>query len=505
MRFAYIRMLGCVFLLFSLFFIFQGKIYAGNSWKNCYSIAWRDTKVIDTSNTYAAEQQSWYNQRMIEQNTAGTIYGSKKTLKKIDTSAPQGSIVINGGDAYTNSTTVKLSLLATDDEGVTGYYFSMNNVTPSAIAEGWMDVTPSPAYGAGVSYTLSSGDGRKTLYVWYKDAAGNISNTVSDSIDLDTTAPVVVITSPVSGDTYSTTAVLINLGGIASDGGSGISHVTWSADRGSRDLASGTTNWTAAGVSLESGNTVITVTATDGAGNTGSDTLTVNISVTGLTNGLKAFYNFNEGNGTTAFDTSGYANNGIISGATWTTGKVGGALKFNGVDNYVSIPRLKYDEISISTWFYKNAKDTTNVDAIIGGWKWDLDPSIEEGFDLRFSPTTPDTLEFVLVTKNAGGARVLKTAKYNLVNSVGTWYHVVAVYSKSTGEQSLYVNGQLMSKQRHPLGNTIVPVTCYPDMRIGYSRVNKGFFNGIIDEVRVYNRALNNQEVLELYNVQCRL
>ncbi len=502
MKFAYIRMLGCVFLLFSLFFIFQGKIYAGNSWKNCFSIAWRDTKVIDTSKTYAAEQQSWYNQRMIEQNTGGTVYGSKKTLKTIDTSSPQGSIVINGGDAYTNSTAVKVSLLATDDEGITGYYFSTNNVTPSATAEGWMNVTPSPAYGAGVSYTLSSGDGRKTLYVWYKDAAGNISGSVSDSIDLDTTAPVVTIASPVSGDTYSTTAVLINLGGSASDGGSGISHVTWSTDRGSRDLASGTTNWKVAGVSLESGNTVITVTAIDGAGNTGMDILTVSVSLTSLTNGLKAFYNFNEGNGTTAFDTSGYGNNGIISGATWTTGKVRGALKFNGVDSYVSIPRMNYDEISISTWFYKNAKDTTNVDAIIGGWKWDLNLEIEEGFDLRFSPTTPDILEFVLVTKNASGTRLLKTVKANLVNSVGSWFHAVGVYSKNTGEQKLSINGQLVNTQLHPAGNTIVPMTIYSDIRIGYSRVNKGFFNGTLDEVRFYNRALSSQEVLDLYNIQ---
>ncbi|HHT9111600.1 MAG TPA: LamG domain-containing protein [Candidatus Brocadiaceae bacterium] len=483
-------------MLFPLFFILQGNIYAGNSWKNC------DTKGIDTSKTYTAEQQSWYDQRMIDQNIAETVYGSKKTLKTLDTIAPQGSIVINGGDAYTNSTAVKVSLLATDDEGITGYYFSTNNVTPSATAEGWANVTPSPAYGAGVSYTFSSGDGRKTLYIWYKDAAGNISNTVSDSIDLDTTAPVVTIASPVSGDTYSTTSVLINLGGSASDGGSGISHVTWSTDRGSRDLASGTTNWTVAGVSLESGNTVITVTAMDGAGNTGSDTLTVNVSATGLTKGLKAVYSFNEGSGTTAFDTSGYANNGIISGATWATGKVGGALKFNGVDNYVSIPRMNYEEVSVSAWFYKNAKDTTSVDAVIGGWKWDLDIELEEGFDLRFSPSTPDTIEFVLVTKNAGGSRLLKTAKANLVNSVGSWFHAAGVYNKNTGEQKLYVNGQLVNTQLHPAGNTIVPMTSYSDMRIGHSRVNKGFFNGTIDEVRFYNRALSSQEVLDLYNIQ---
>ena len=447
-------------------------------------------------------QSKGYYYRIVAQNIAGTVYGSEMTLKTLDITPPQGSIVINGGDAYTNSTAVKVSLLAIDNEGITGYYFSVNNVTPSATAEGWTNVTPSPSYSASALYTLGSGDGIKTLYVWYKDAAGNISGAVSDSINLDTTAPVVAIASPVSGDTYSTTSVLINLGGSASDGRSGISRVIWSTDKGSSGLASGTTNWTVAGVSLGSGNTVITVTATDGAGNTGTDTLTVSVSVAGLTNGLKAFYNFDEGSGKTAFDTSGYANNGIISGATWTTGKIKGGLKFNGTSSYVSIPPVNSDEVSFSAWFYKNAKDAINSDAMIGGWFWSSNVQSQEGFDVRFSPAAPDTLEFALITKSAAGTRAMKTARYKFVNSVGSWFHAAGIYNKSTGEQKLYINGQLANTQLHPAGNTIVPLKSYPDMRIGHSRVNNGYFNGTIDEVRFYNRALTNQEVVDLYNAR---
>ncbi|MCQ3919022.1 MAG: hypothetical protein DPW20_16910 [Candidatus Brocadia sp.] len=70
----------------------------------------------------------------------------------------------------------------------------------------------------------------------------------------------------------------------------------------------------------------------------------------------------------------------------------------------------------------------------------------------------------------------------------------------TTGEQRLYVGGLLVDTKFHPAGNTIVPSTSYADMRIGYSRVNNGYFNGKIDEVRLYNKPLSDQEVQDLYN-----
>ena len=86
------------------------------------------------------------------------------------------------------------------------------------------------------------------------------------------------------------------------------------------------------------------------------------------------------------------------------------------------------------------------------------------------------------------------------MNSVGSWYHATGTYNKTTGEQRLYVNGQLVNTQTHPVGNTIVPLTYYSDMRMGYSRVNAGYFNGVLDDVQLYKRALTDQEVLDIYN-----
>ncbi len=108
-------------------------------------------------------------------------------------SAPTNpSISINSGSSSTASSSVTLSLSAIDDTGVTGYYLSQTSSTPSSSASGWTSVTSATSYSGSVSFTLSEGNGTNTVYVWFKDAAGNVSSSASDSITLvvsDTTVP----------------------------------------------------------------------------------------------------------------------------------------------------------------------------------------------------------------------------------------------------------------------------------------------------------------------------
>jgi len=90
----------------------------------------------------------------------------------------------------------------------------------------------------------------------------------------DTIDPTVTIAQPTSAGTYSTEEDSINLGGSASDN-IGVTSVTWTNSRGGSGTASGTANWTISNISLQEGDNVITVTAHDAAGNSGTDTLTV--------------------------------------------------------------------------------------------------------------------------------------------------------------------------------------------------------------------------------------
>ena len=96
----------------------------------------------------------------------------------------------------------------------------------------------------------------------------------------DTTAPTVTITSPTSSSTYTTTSSTITLSGTASDNSGSVSSVTWSNSKGGSGTASGTTSWTISSISLSSGDNIITVTATDGSGNSGSDTITATYNAT---------------------------------------------------------------------------------------------------------------------------------------------------------------------------------------------------------------------------------
>ena len=192
-----------------------------------------------------------------------------------DTIVPTGSIGINNHSAYTNSRMVTLGLSATDNIGITGYYISTSPTPPSANANGWQSVVSSKSYSENVSYTMDSGDGNKTVYVWHKDAAGNISASANDSIVLDTTAPTISITSPTFDSTYTTTTSPISIGGMASDSTSGIRSVRWSNNKRESWLVNGTTNWSIPGVKLWPGSSKITVTAIDNAGNENTDSITV--------------------------------------------------------------------------------------------------------------------------------------------------------------------------------------------------------------------------------------
>ncbi len=220
----------------------------------------------------------WY------KDAAGNVSGVASDSIILDTAAPTGSVSINGGD-YTNSTTATLTLSASDSGGVTGYYISTSSSTPSASASGWVSITSSTGYSGSVSYTLSSGDGNKTVYVWYKDVAGKVSSSASDSITLDTVAPTATITSPTSDAAYTTKNSTISLYGSASDDRSGIKSVAWSNSKGGDGTASGTTSWSVSGISLSSGDNVITVTVKDAAGNSGTDTITVTYNTQPTTSG----------------------------------------------------------------------------------------------------------------------------------------------------------------------------------------------------------------------------
>ena len=108
-----------------------------------------------------------------------------------------------------------------------------------------------------------------------------------------------------------------------------------------------------------------------------------------ISSGLVGYWKLDETSGTTASDSAG-SNNGTVNGSTFTTGKINNSLSFNGTSDYVSIPRMNYDEITISAWFYKIVNYSI-PDAIFGNYYWTSDVQTREGFVVKFHNTVYHT------------------------------------------------------------------------------------------------------------------
>ncbi len=229
-----------------------------------------------------------------ESSESSQVSGTPTPSLFSDTTAPSNTTAsnfINGGAALTNLSNVTLSISATDNVGVTGYYVSEISTTPSTGAAGWASVTSVTSYSTNVFFTMSSGDGPKTLYVWFKDSAGNVSTSKSATIILDTTAP----SNPTTISSYNSsgkTAALTSDNWYnyatpyfewsgASDSSSGVAgyYVYFGTDATAAPATSGTyqtsANYTIS-IPLTSGSTYyLFIKAKDNAGNIASSTYTV--------------------------------------------------------------------------------------------------------------------------------------------------------------------------------------------------------------------------------------
>ncbi|WP_198360488.1 Ig-like domain-containing protein [Thermincola potens] len=181
--------------------------------------------------------------------------------EKADSSPPTGSVLINDGAVGTNSTQVRLTLSATDDSQVVNQMQFSND---QQVWSSWEDYSPTKFW------VLSPGTGTKTVYVRFKDPAGNVSNVFSDTIELDNTPPTITfnaVTSPTAVNTQT-------ISGTASDANPVTVRVETDteASRGYAQVDGTAPNftWSYTITNLVQGNNNITVTATDAGGNVSS-------------------------------------------------------------------------------------------------------------------------------------------------------------------------------------------------------------------------------------------
>jgi hypothetical protein len=227
------------------------------------------------------------------------------------------------------ASSVTLSGTASDAVGVTQVSWASNRgVSGNASGTGSWSAT---------GVTLLSGS--NVLTVTARDAAGNTStDTLTITYNPDTTQPNVTITSPTSNATHTVTSANLTLGGTASDNVA-VTQVSWTNSRGGSGTASGTSNWSASGITLQTGSNVLTVTARDAAGNTRTDTLTVtynlpadttqpNVSITSPTSGSSHLTL------SSSITLAGTASDNVaVTQVTWTNNR-GGSGTASGTTNW---------------------------------------------------------------------------------------------------------------------------------------------------------------------------
>jgi len=197
-----------------------------------------------------------------------------------DPTAPTVSITGPTTDTTFTTNTSPLTL-----GGTAGDNIGISSVAWANSRGGSGAATTSNAFATWSATGVALQSGTNVLTVTAQDTAGNTATatlTVTYTAP-DTTPPTVAITSPTSGPTFSTNTSPLTLGGTASDN-VGVTSVSWSSNQGTNGSAtSGNSfaNWTAAGVTLQPGSNVLTVTAKDTANNTSAPaTLTVNYDPT---------------------------------------------------------------------------------------------------------------------------------------------------------------------------------------------------------------------------------
>jgi hypothetical protein len=317
------------------------------------------------------------------------------------------------------------------------------------------------------------------------DAAGNASqpsNEASATITGDVTAPTVSVTAPTNGTTVSGTT---NVTASASDNVAvaGVQFKVDGTNLGSEDTtAPYSVSWDTTTVTNAQHD--LTAVARDAAGNSTTSTIvrvTVDNTAPPPPAGLVASYSFNGGTGTTTVDSSGNANTGTISGAAWiTTGKYGNALSFDGVNDWVTVNDASSLDLTngmtLSAWIYP---------AALGG-VWRTVILKEQAGQLVYAlyantqGNRPSGHVFI--------ARDIDT-RGNAVLPLNTWSYLATTYDGATIR--LYVNGTQVSSKAvtgsMPNSNGA--------LRIGGNSVWTEWFQGRIDEVRVYRRALSAAEV----------
>jgi hypothetical protein len=207
----------------------------------------------------------------------------------------------------------------------------------------------------------------------------------------------------------------------------------------------------------------------------------------GIRDSLVGWWACDAGTGTTAVDSSGKGNTGtLVNAPQWTTGNVGaGALLFNGTSQYInagtSTTLAGGAAVTVSAWIKPSAL-SGYIASRRSSWALSWELYVSNG-NIRFGIAT--------------GADATASSAAVIQANGNVWTHVAATYTTADGALRVYINGTADGTATR--GSAIASPAGLSTLIGADARDITNFFNGTLDDVRVYNRALSAQEISALH------
>lgn len=222
-----------------------------------------------------------------------------------------------------------------------------------------------------------------------------------------------------------------------------------------------------------------------------------------LPEGMISYWKFDETEGTIAVDSAGRIDGELINGPAWTTGKVGGALSFDGINDYVDVGTTfgqTFIDFTVEAWVKFNSISPNGTEIIA---QWHNSPSESLAFFAY-----PNLLGFASRAFYGGDYGEYSQVTAIAFNPIDTskWHHYAAVF-RGNIDVTCYVDGNQIGS----LSNTNDQIqegsnTEDHTIAIGASISPRdggqylAFLDGTIDELALYNRALTPEEIQQHYN-----
>ena len=219
--------------------------------------------------------------------------------------------------------------------------------------------------------------------------------------------------------------------------------------------------------------------------------------------GLVAYFPLDEGSGGTFAEATNKVPAGTLRGATWSTGRHGGGLRFDGDDSWAQVPAapaldsLPGGSYTIAAWFQADQLPPGKGDANDAAYAL----VVKTGMHTGISYGATGAFGMIQWFKADDATKSLKAAAGTSSYPAGVFHHVAGVLDRGTGKMTLYVNGKAAANEKFDPTVRAWPYTTPWRLGIGgpHTKEFRWCAKGVLDEVRFYSRALSAAEIGEVF------